>query len=199
TKGQRGMQRRVQAARGAGRPAARDRDHPVISHGTALNRDELGQIKDAGAKLVWSPQSNLRLYQQTTSIKDVMELKIPWALGADWLPSGSRSLLDEMRVARHEMAQAGLSSDARTLVQTVTRSAAGIAALGDQLGLIETGRPADLLVLERHDGDPWESVLAADPSWIDLVTIQGDLAYGRQDWIQQIGDKEAVGQAELVP
>jgi 5-methylthioadenosine/S-adenosylhomocysteine deaminase len=175
------------------------RPETVIIHGTALSRDELQQIKDAGAKLVWSPQSNLRLYQQTTSIKDVVELKIPWALGADWLPSGSRSLLDEMRVARHEMARVGLPGDARTLVQTVTRGAAAIAALGDRLGLIDAGRPADLLVLERHHDDPWESVLAADPSWIELVTIQGDLAYGRQDWMQQIGNKEAVDQAELIP
>jgi 5-methylthioadenosine/S-adenosylhomocysteine deaminase len=171
----------------------------IVIHGTALSRDELGQIKDAGAKLVWSPQSNLRLYQQTTSIKDVVDLKIPWALGADWLPSGSRSLLDEMRVARHEMAEAGTAADAKTLVQTVTRGAAAVAALEDSLGLLAAGRPADLLVLERHADDPWESVLAADPASVQLVTIQGDLAYGRQDWLQQIGDKDAVAAAELLP
>jgi cytosine/adenosine deaminase-related metal-dependent hydrolase len=171
----------------------------VIIHGTALGRDELQQIKDAGAKLVWSPQSNLRLYQQTTSIKDVVELEVPWALGADWLPSGSRSLLDEMRVARHEMAQAGLPADARTLVQTVTRGAAAVAALEDKLGFIDAGRPADLLVLERHADDPWESVLAADPASVQLVTIQGDLAYGRQDWLQQLGDKDGVAAAEPIP
>lgn len=171
----------------------------IIIHGTALARAELQQIKDVGAKLVWSPQSNLRLYQQTTSIKDVVQLGIPWALGADWLPSGSRSLLDEMRVARHEMAEAGLPADARTLVQTVTRRAAEVAALEDRLGLIAAGRPADLLVLERHADDPWESVLAADPSSVQLVTVQGDLAYGRQDWLQQIGDKDGVAAAELIP
>ena len=29
----------------------------VIIHGTALSRDQLGQAADAGARLVWSPQS----------------------------------------------------------------------------------------------------------------------------------------------
>ena len=48
----------------------------VIIHGCALTRDELGQVKDAGAKLVWSPQSNLRLYGQTTPAADALELGI---------------------------------------------------------------------------------------------------------------------------
>ena len=34
----------------------------VMIHATALSRDQLGKAHDAGAKLVWSPQSNLRLY-----------------------------------------------------------------------------------------------------------------------------------------
>jgi hypothetical protein len=42
----------------------------VIIHGTALTRDQLGQAADAGAKLVWSPQSNLRLSGETTRAGD---------------------------------------------------------------------------------------------------------------------------------
>ena len=38
----------------------------VIIHGTALDEQQLGSVHDAGAKLVWSPQSNLRLYGETT-------------------------------------------------------------------------------------------------------------------------------------
>ena len=60
----------------------------VIIHGTALTRDQLGQAKDAGARLVWSPQSNLRLYGETTRAADALDVGLPVALGADWLPSG---------------------------------------------------------------------------------------------------------------
>ncbi|MDQ3659680.1 MAG: amidohydrolase, partial [Actinomycetota bacterium] len=38
----------------------------VIIHGTALDDNQLERVKEAGAKLVWSPQSNLRLYGETT-------------------------------------------------------------------------------------------------------------------------------------
>jgi 5-methylthioadenosine/S-adenosylhomocysteine deaminase len=39
----------------------RDSLPTVLIHGTALTRQQLGQVKDADAELVWSPQSNLRL------------------------------------------------------------------------------------------------------------------------------------------
>jgi 5-methylthioadenosine/S-adenosylhomocysteine deaminase len=170
----------------------------VLIHAAALAREELKLVKDAGATLVWSPQSNLRLYGETTSIADAMDLEIPVALGADWLPSGSRSLLDEMRVARHEAASQGAPITDRELVEMVTRGAASIAGLASELGLLAPGRPADVLVLERHAEDPWESVLAADPSWIELVTIAGDLAYGRREWIERLGPAELVAQCERV-
>lgn len=41
-------------------------EETVIIHGTALTEEQLGQVREADAKLVWSPQSNLRLYGQTT-------------------------------------------------------------------------------------------------------------------------------------
>jgi cytosine/adenosine deaminase-related metal-dependent hydrolase len=57
----------------------------VVIHGTALTRDQLGNLRDGGASLVWSPQSNLRLYGQTTRAADALDLGLPLALGADWL------------------------------------------------------------------------------------------------------------------
>ena len=158
----------------------------VIIHGTALTREQLGQVKDAGAKLVWSPQSNLRLYGQTTAAADALALGIPVGLGADWLPSGSPSLLAELKVARRVLARQGSRVSAKRLVGMVTAAAARIAGVGDFLGRLAAGRPADLLVLERRRDDPWENVLEADPSWVELVTIGGDLAYGRPDWIEQL-------------
>jgi 5-methylthioadenosine/S-adenosylhomocysteine deaminase len=163
----------------------------VVIHGTALTRDQLGSLRDAGAKLVWSPQSNLRLYSETTKAKDALDLGLPIGLGADWLPSGSTSLLAELKVARHVLATQGAAVEPKKLVAMVTRDAAKIAGLEDKLGTIEQGRPADLLVLERRHDDPWENVLEADPGWVELVTIDGDLAYGRADWMETLTGRSA--------
>jgi 5-methylthioadenosine/S-adenosylhomocysteine deaminase len=167
----------------------------VIIHGTALSREQLQDAKDAGAKLVWSPQSNLRLYGETTPAADAIDVGLQLGLGADWLPSGSQSLLAEQKVARRALRRQGIGLTDKQLhkklVEMVTTDAAEIAGLGDHLGQLAPEREADLLVLERHAEDPWENVVEADPSWVELVAIGGDLAYGRADWIEELADPGA--------
>jgi len=163
----------------------------VIIHGSALTLNQLGQAADAQAKLVWSPQSNLRLYGETTRVSDALDVGLPVALGADWLPSGSTSLLAEMKVARQELIDQGHPLTAKELVAMVTSGAAEIAGLKDRLGSLEVGRPADVLVLARRDTDPYESVCAAIPNDVELVLIGGDLTYGRTDWVQALAQTPA--------
>jgi 5-methylthioadenosine/S-adenosylhomocysteine deaminase len=158
----------------------------VIIHGTALTRDQLGQAADAGARLVWSPQSNLRLYGETTRAGDALDVGLPVALGADWLPSGSMSLLGEMKVARQQLIEQGHPISAEDLVTMVTSGAAEVAALGDKLGSIEVGRVADLVVMARQDDDVHESVCDSMPADVELVLIGGDVAYGRTEWVTQL-------------
>jgi 5-methylthioadenosine/S-adenosylhomocysteine deaminase len=63
------------------------------------------------------------------------------------------------------------------------------------LGHLRPGAPADLVVLERHAEDPWESVLEADRRSVELVVIGGDVAYGRSAWVEKVAgptDRELV-------
>lgn len=160
----------------------------VLIHASALGEADLGDVRDAGAKLVWSPQSNLRLYGSTTLAAKVLALGIPLAIGADWQPSGSPSLLAELKVARRALAVQGLAVEPKELVRSVTSRAASIADLAGHIGSLEIGHMADLLVLERHHDDPWLNVVEATPSWVRLVTIGGDLAYGERRLIDQVAD-----------
>lgn len=172
------------------------REETVIIHGTALTEDQLGRVRKAGAKLVWSPQSNLRLYGRTTNAAYAMSLGIPVALGSDWLPSGSPSLLSELKVARRVLTQQGAVRTPKQLVEMVTKESASISGLKEFVGTLEVGKVADVLVLERRHEDPWENVLDADRSWVELVTIGGNPVYGRPDWMRELaGD---TGEAEEV-
>jgi 5-methylthioadenosine/S-adenosylhomocysteine deaminase len=167
-------------ASGAATPATN------LIHGSALSEADLHTLADAGCRLVWSPQSNLRLYGSTTLAGAARAAGMPVALGADWLPSGSTSLLAEMKVARRQLALEGHPIAAADLVAMVTSVAASMAGLSDHLGSLAEGRPADVLVLERHHSDPYESVCLADPSWVELVSIGGDVTYAREDWFGQL-------------
>jgi len=154
----------------------------VLIHASALDADQIHEVAAAGCKLVWSPQSNLRLYGETTLAAEALAAGMPVGLGADWLPSGSTSLLAELKVARRELALQGRELPAAQLVQMVTSTAARIAGLDSHIGSLTPGRAADVLVLERHHDDPYENVCLADPGWVELVLIGGDVAYGRPDW-----------------
>jgi 5-methylthioadenosine/S-adenosylhomocysteine deaminase len=163
----------------------------VLIHASALTAEQIHEVADAGCRLVWSPQSNLRLYGQTTLAAEALAAGMPVGLGADWLPSGSTSLLAEMKVARRELAQQGNLLPAAELVAMVTSGAASIAGLADHIGTLAPGRPADVLVLERHHEDPYENICRADPSWVELVLIGGDVTYGRSDWFAGLTDAAA--------
>jgi hypothetical protein len=53
-----------------------------------------------------------------------------------------------------------------------------------------------MLELERRHQDPYANVVAADPSWVQLVMVDGDLAYGRADWLGDLIDPaDATGRA----
>src|SRR3954462_14492286 len=103
----------------------------VLIHASALDTEQIHQVAEAGCKLVWSPQSNLRLYAETTLAAEAIAAGMPVGLGADWLPSGSTSLLAEMKVARRELARQGTLLPAAELVAMVTSGAARIAGLAD--------------------------------------------------------------------
>jgi hypothetical protein len=156
----------------------------VIVHGTALERSDFAEMRAApsirsdgvgdgrGAKLVWSPLSNMLLYGKTTNIYDALAEGVLVSLGTDWTPSGSRTLLHELKVASvaardprilggsrdevPELALAGkpppfrlqaeLALD-RTLVDMVTRNPALTLREYDKYGSIEAGKAADLLLV----------------------------------------------------
>ncbi|MGB8381157.1 MAG: amidohydrolase family protein, partial [Dermatophilaceae bacterium] len=167
-----------------------------IIHGSALSAGDLRDVAAAGCRLVWSPQSNLRLYGETTLAGEALTAGMPVALGADWLPSGSTSLLAELKVARRELARQGHPLPAAELVAMVTTVAASMTGLGEHLGSLAPGRPADLVVLERHTDDPYENVCLADPSWVELVCIGGDVTYGRADWFAALSGNAAASTIE---
>lgn len=158
----------------------------VMIHGTALRREHFAQLAAVGGKLVWSPQSNLRLYDETTDVGAALAEGVPIALGADWMPSGSPSLLHELKIAWQVIRQQSVPLTPPDLVRMVTSGAAEIAGLGDRIGTLAPGMAADLTVLQKQVDDPYENVVSAYPSWVELVVIGGDVVYGRPDWVASL-------------
>src|SRR5207244_492368 len=69
-------------------------------HCLALRADDLEELARAGAKCVWSPFSNLLLYGRTLDPAALRSSGLQFSIGCDWAPTGSKNLLEELKVAR---------------------------------------------------------------------------------------------------
>jgi len=157
-------------------------------HCVALNADDFKTMHDHGASMVWSPLSNLLLYGQTADIRAARGSGIRIGLGSDWSPSGSKNLLGELKVARlvsKHSADPPVFSDFE-LVTMATRTAAQILSWDKALGSIETGKLADLLVIDGVNDDPYAHLLEAAETDIVLVIIKGVPRYGTVPFLQNV-------------
>lgn len=150
--------------------------------------DILGKEKGA---MIWSPMSNLLLYGETAKIKAAKEAGVRIGIGSDWSPSGSKNLLGELKVARLvSQAMESVFSD-RDIVAMATRNAASILQWDAVLGSLEAGKRADLMVIPRDSGDPYESIFQAKETAIRLVMVNGVARYGIPGLMRRLG---AVGE-----
>lgn len=141
-------------------------------HAAALKPADFQILAAKGGSMVWSPFSNMLLYGGTADVAAAKAAGVPIALGCDWAPSGSRNLLNELKVAYlHSQAQGIFST--RELVGLVTREAAGLLGWDAVIGTLEPGKRADLLVCAGESADPYEQLIFAKESDLTLVMING--------------------------
>jgi 5-methylthioadenosine/S-adenosylhomocysteine deaminase len=148
-------------------------DNLISIHCVALTDADHAVLAAHGGSMVWSPISNLLLYGQTADIGAAIKHGVPVALGSDWSPSGSKNLLGELKVARLAALRAGVSLTDRDLVEMVTSTPATMLGWNDQLGSLEAGKRADLIVVRGASGDPYTSLVNATEASITFVVING--------------------------
>jgi 5-methylthioadenosine/S-adenosylhomocysteine deaminase len=151
-------------------------------HCCALGADDWLQwdLQKAGG-LVWSPLSNLVLYQDTTLVDEARARGIRVCLGSDWGPSGTRNLLGEMKAARITARHFGYAITDRDILAMVTSNPGELLqrCWDRPIGQLVPGGFADVTVLRgRGTGDAWHRILAATELQVQLVVIGGVARYG---------------------
>lgn len=152
----------------------------AIVHGTALGTAEFTKMAAAKMKLVWSPKSNLFLYNDTTRIDLAIQAGVQTiALAPDWALGGGINLLDELRTAAsvNQSKFAGVLTP-RRLFEMVTIEPARVLGVDAQLGSLEVGKRADLFVFSGDPSKPYDALIQSRPSDIDLVMLDGRVLYG---------------------
>ncbi len=142
-------------------------------HSTALTHEDFDVMVEHGASMVWSPLSNYLLYGATVDVGAVAASGIKVGFGSDWAPSGSKSLLGELKVAWLASEEAGGVFSGEDLVRMATIHGAEILGWDAELGTIEPGKRADIVAINGKTGDPFMQFIEARETSITLVVIDG--------------------------
>ena len=151
----------------------------AIIHGAALGTNEFAQMAAAGAKLVWAPMSNMKLYGATANVRAAKAAGVVIGLSPDWTPSGCFNLLEELGYA-WELNQSVFSNafTASEMCDMVTINNARCAGLTNRYGQIAAGFNAGLVVIEGDPADPYLSLIRARPPTVLLTVVDGTPRYG---------------------
>lgn len=151
----------------------------VIIHGTGLGAPEFAKMATHGMKLVWSPRSNMVLYDQTTKIELAKAAGLTIALAPDWSITGSTNLLDELRYtdALDDSRFGGILSP-EELFDMVTLNPARALAVDEYLGSLSPGKYADIVAIAGNPAKPYAALLDSDPGDVRLTMVGGKLLYG---------------------
>jgi 5-methylthioadenosine/S-adenosylhomocysteine deaminase len=151
----------------------------IAIHGVGLTEPQLKEMAEAKSKLVWSPLSNFILYGKTANIDAARRSGIAISIAPDWTPSGSKSILGELKAAdlvnKNELK---MPFTDRELVEMVTRRPADAMNWGDKLGQIQPGFLADVIVVDDRNKDPYRNLIEATEDNIALVFVRGEALYG---------------------
>lgn len=161
----------------------------IAVHCNAIDPRDFAGWRKHGA-VVWSPFSNLWLYGSTTNVPAAMEAGQTVCLGSDWGPSGTRSVLGELKVARlvSDENQWGLSDS--DLVRMVTANPGDVLARPwkRQVGRLQPGAVGDVLVIRAGPRvDPFHALVGARERDVELVVIGGRAQYGKPALMARAG------------
>ncbi|WP_454856448.1 amidohydrolase family protein [Rhizobium binxianense] len=129
--------------------------HLTLGHGTWVSEADLDLVRDHGTCICHNASSNLRLRSGIAPVREFVKRGIPVCLGIDEAGlNDDRDMLQEMRLVKHLHCAPGLFEEPLTPAQIfrmATQDGARAIGFGDEIGSIEVGKRADLVVLDYED------------------------------------------------
>ena len=179
-----------------------------LVHGVGTGLEEMKKMAQNKMGFIWSPFSNLLLYGETLDLKALKQAEketgkeILIALGSDWLPTGSKSVLEELIVARNYVEKFKLKElgyDDEALYKMVTENPAKMIRhweinpeKGEHgIGRLKVAAMASIIVLSNNHENPYTNLVwNTEAKDVNLVLVDGKPIYGNKSYLEQLGIKE---------
>lgn len=172
----------------------------IVIHGVGMDEKDLADAASKNISLVWSPFSNLVLYGDTLNAELALKHNVNITLGSDWTPSGTKNLLDEVKIARRYIQSKGLKVSDKKLYEMMTINAAKALRLEDRLGRLEEGYLADIVAikLKSTKSNPYTQIVTAPQSDIQYVMVGGELKVAKAHLAADASNADALVTQEQI-
>lgn len=163
-----------------------------LAHCIWLNEREAGMLRDRETKVMHCPSSNLKLGSGVARVPELLARGISISLGADGAPcNNTLDMFEEMRLAALlQKPQHGPEAmGAQTVFEMATRGGAAALGLENQIGSIEGGKKADIVLLDLEAvwnpyqaGDVYSTVVySGSPENVHSVLVDGCWLYRNKE------------------
>jgi cytosine/adenosine deaminase-related metal-dependent hydrolase len=136
----------------------------VLAHGVWLDDDEIEVLATSHTRVCHCPGANLKLASGIADIPRLRTAGVRVMLGADGPPCNNRlSVFHEMSLAAtiHGLRHGPRALSAWDALAMATRTASECLGLDDDVGTLEAGKAADLIVVDLGD---WSMLPGGDPA-----------------------------------
>lgn len=157
----------------------------ILAHCVHVSSNEMAILEKTKTRVCHCPGSNLKLASGIADIPEMLKRKIPVLLGADGAPCNNRlSIFNEMNLAGiiHNVKYGPKSISAWDILKMATIDAAKALRLDKEIGTLEVGKKADVVLLSRKSlslnpgGDVASQIVyGAHPSDVEYVFIDGSM------------------------
>lgn len=159
----------------------------ILAHSIWLDEEEKRIIRERGVKITHCPGSNMKLASGIAEIPHLLEQGIDIGIGADGAPCNNNlDMFQEMRLTAYmqKVKHGPTIMNAKTVLRMATMGGAKVLGLENEIGSIETGKLADLQLLDLEDFHVYPSfdadwysrvVYAATRGDVDTVLIDGQV------------------------
>ncbi|HXG65807.1 MAG TPA: 5'-deoxyadenosine deaminase [Blastocatellia bacterium] len=156
----------------------------VLAHCVWATDAEIGLLTETKTNVSHCPSSNLKLGSGIARVAEMRERGVNVSLGADGAPCNNRlDMLTEMRTAAllQKVRQGPETLPAQAALRMATIDGARALGLGDEIGSIEEGKRADLIIfsLDRLHLTPHPDVVSTIVYAAERADIQAVLLDGR--------------------
>ncbi len=162
-------------------------DHTVLAHCIHVNEQETQTLKRTGARVAHCPSSNLKLGSGIADVPKYLKNGISVSIASDGAPcNNNMSMFTEMRLAAlmQKPVYGPTAMNAETVFRLATIEGAKALHLDKEIGSIEVGKKADLVLLnlEKADqglndspGNIYSSIVySASKENVNSVMIEGE-------------------------